>query len=518
MKKLTILTTVSLVLMLVFVAGVQVEAEDELTVAVGMDVEQLDPAFISDIPSERVASQVHDRLLRLDAEGNIQPNLAADWEVSEDASVWTFHLKDDVQFTDGSHFDAEIVKWHFDRLKDPELGSDYQDQFSIIEELNIIDDYTVEFVLERSYGPFINTIIFSPGGLIPSREHLEAIGADDYSSNPVGTGPFVFENWDPGSSIDLVKNENYHRKDVSLDRLIFRPISEPMTRLVELRTGGVDVVQSIPFQDVEDLVEDPNVDMYTEASDFYVNFLWFNLEDDSIFQDNPALREAIALSINKMEIAQAIHGDYAIRNEGYVPKSSWAYPEETNPVPFDLDKAREVLEEAGYYYEDELLYKDGEQVTLEYLGTTSEEQWELIAQIVIERLRQLGIETDLTMLEWGAYLDRFTSGDFTLSSMGWSQSVDEPALYLDVLVMTDGRGNFTGYSNEEVDELLTEAAALSSREARMELYNQVYDILEADLPMVPILSQPLLEGVNANVNNYIYSPFTNDYTDITIDR
>ncbi|MFW6381451.1 MAG: ABC transporter substrate-binding protein [Bacillota bacterium] len=516
MKKL--LSAMLVVLILVFATSlVMAQDEEMINIGIGMDVKQLDPAFISDLPSERVAAQIHDRLLRQDAEGNIQPNLAEDWEVTDEEKVWTFYLKEGVEFTDGSEFNAEVVKWHFDRLKNPENATNYQDQFSIIEEIKVIDDYTVQFVLEQPYGPFIETILFSPGGLIPSKEHFEEVGADDYASNPVGTGPFEFSEWETGSHVELVRNEDYHRKQVKPAGLLFKPIPEPMTRIIELQTGGVDIVKSIPNENIEELEGDENVEVHTDKSGFYVLYVWFNLEDGSPFKDNLPLRRAIGYSIDKMELAQVLYGDYAIRCESYVPKASWAYSDDPDPIGFDMEKAREILLDAGYEYQDDQLYKDGEPVEIEYLSTTSERQWQTIAQYLQERLRKLGIKVDGEQMEWGTYLDNFTNRKYTLSSMGWSQNIGEPTLFLDVLVKTDGRGNFTGYSNPEVDEMLDQAAAVSSREERKEIYEQVYDILEEDLPMIPIHSQPLLEGVRKEVQNYIYSPYVDDYTETWIE-
>ena len=489
-----------------------------IKVGIGMDIKQLDPAYISDLPSERVAVQIHDRLLTRDANGNIIGNLAYDWEVSEDSKVWTFHLKEDVEFTDGSKFNAEVVKWHFERLMNPDSGSNYVEQFSIIEKVKVLDDYTVQFVLKRSYGPFIETILFSPGGLIPSKAHFEKVGADAYASDPVGTGPFKFEEWQPGSSVRLTRNENYHRKEVKPEGLVFKPIPEPMTRLIELQTGGVHVVKSISNNSVERLKNDSNIVMHTGKSEFYVLYIWFNMVNDSNFKDNLPLRKAIAYSIDKQELAEVLHGDYAIRNESYVPKASWAYPDNSNPIGFDMEKAKEILRDAGYSYQGDKLYKDGERVEIEYLSTTSERQWQTIAQYVQERLRQLGIKAELKQLEWGSYLDKFTNRKYTLSGMGWSQSTGEPSLFLDVLVKTDARGNFTGYSNKKVDNMLNKAAKLSNREDRMEVYRKVYDILEKDLPMIPISSNPLLEGVRKEVKGYVYSPYVNDYTDAYIEE
>ena len=517
MRRITSLVLVlALLLMASFTAMAAEGNGGTLKIGIGMDVKQLDPAFISDLPSERIASQIHDRLLRRDPEGNIKPNLAKDWKVEENAKVWTFYLKEDVKFTDGSKFNAEVVKWHFDRLRDSEVGSNYVEQFSIIEKVKVLDNYTVQFRLKRPYGPFVDTILFSPGGLIPSKNHFEKVGADAYSSNPVGTGPFEFKEWKPGSFIKLTANDNYHREEIKLDGLTFKPIPEPMTRIIELQTGGVDVVKSIPYMNVKKLQGDSNVDLYKGKSGFYTMYIWFNLEEGSPFKDNLALRKAVAYSINKKELAKVLHGEYSIRCEGYVPKASWAYPDNPEPIGYDLDKAKQILKDAGYTYEDGKLYKDGERVTIEYLSTTSERQWQTIAQFVQERLRKLGVEAKLKQLEWGSYLDKFTNRKYTLSSMGWSQNTGEPSLFLDVLISTEGRGNFSGYSNPEVDKMLKEAAAISGRSERMKIYRKVYDILEEDLPMVPILSKPLLEGVSTDVENYIYSPYVNDYTDTFI--
>lgn len=506
-------------LICLFTGLVQAGSGGTLTVGMDMDIKQLDPGFISDLPSQMVASQIHDYLIYRDTEGSFKANLATDWEVSEDGKNWTFYLKKGVKFTDGSDFNAGVVKWHFDRLRDKEVASNYVEQFKVIKEINIVDDYTVQFVLERSYGPFIDTILLSPGGLIPSKKHFEEVGANQYATNPVGTGPFIFEEWQPENYVLLKKNPDYHRTEVQLDALKFKPIAEAMTRVIELQTGGIDFLNTVSYTEIDHLKQDNNIQVFEGESRFYLMHIWLNQNDGSPFKDNLPLRQSVVHAIDRNQVSQLLYGDYGLPCKSYVPVSSWAYPENSNPVEFNPEKAKEILKDAGYTYQDEKLYKDGERVKIEYLSTTSENMWSIIAQYVQEALRDIGIEVAIKQLEWGSYLDIFTgTKEFDISAMGWVQDTGEPTLFLDTLVKTNGRGNFTTYSNQEVDKLLDQAAATSDIEKRKELYNQVYQLLEKDLPMHPLVSEPLLRAVNKRVKGYIYSPYATDYTQIWLEN
>ena len=520
MRRYFVLTLLMLIVISVLSCSILAESKGggTLKVGIGMDIKQLDPAFISDLPSQRVAQQIHDYLVRRDSEGNIKPNLAKDWEVNPDGTRWTFYLKKGIKFTDGSPFNAEVVKWHFNRLRDPQVASNYVEQFSIIEQVEVVDDYTIEFVLQRAYGPFIDTILLSPGGLIPSKKQFEAIGPDRYASDPVGTGPFIFAEWQPDNYVLLKKNENYHRGGVKLDALRFKPIAEAMTRVIELQTGGIDLLQTVPYEEVEKVKADPKINVYTGKSGFYVLYIWLNLTEDSPFKDNLPLRKAVAYSINKQELNETLFGEYGIRCEGYVPVASWAYPVDPQPVSYNIDKAKQLLQDAGYSYRGDQLYKDGKRVKIEYLSTTSERMWSIIAQFVQESMRGIGIETSIKQLDWGSYLDIFTgTKQFAISGMSWVQNTGEPTLFLDVLLRTGGRGNFTGYSNQTVDKLLDQASATSDRSKRKELYQQVFAILEKDIPMIPILSKPMIQGVNKKVKGYNYNPYVSDYTSVWIE-
>jgi len=485
-----------------------------LRVGMTSDVSDLDPAQIGDVPSSRTGGQIYDTLVTRDVDGNHIPSLAEDWEANEDATVWTFYLRDDVYFHDGSHFDAEVVEWHFNRMLDPEVGALHQGDFDgTIDEVYATDDYTVVFELHEPEAPFLDTTIIHNGGYIPSKEAVEEKG-DDFSTNPVGTGPFEWDEWVAGQEVRLTRNDDYFEGAPKLDGVEFVVIPEEATMIMELEMGGIHISTDIAAHDIDRIDEDPEIDL-NMTKDTSIQKIAFNHAEEPF--NNMELRQALAKAVDYEDVVRSIEGDTVSFGDSIIPQASWAYPDDPHVWEHDVDAAYDLFEKAGYTLndDDELVDEDGEQLSFNLLASDSRSD---LAEVLQEEFRLLGIDVTADVLEFGAYLDQMYEGDFEMVARGWRQSAPEPANFTDTLIRTGGRGNYGEYSNPEADELFAEARATSDIEKRRELYEKAEHIYDPEVPYIYTHESKYIGGIRQEVEGYEFTPFTIDYTETYIDE
>ena len=304
-----------------------------LTVALDGEIDTIDPHVSVTIVGFQVYTQIFEGLVEATPTlDNVVPLLAESWEQTDDVT-YVFTLRQGITFHDGSDFTAEDVVYSYDRVMSKDFGSPRRADLLPIESVTAVDDYTVEFKLTQPFAPFLTKL-----------EVLRIVPADpenDPATNPIGTGPFAFVEWITGQRIELVKNENYWQEGRPyLDGVVFRPIAEPSTRVVELQTGSVDLLNSVPSKDVAALDTDPNIDVY-RVMGVVRDHIGFNMESP-IFADNPNLRKAIGWAINREAIVEAIMFGYAVPAQIAIPSTHWAYnPAVEGAFGYDLAKAKD---------------------------------------------------------------------------------------------------------------------------------------------------------------------------------
>ena len=281
----------------------QGEAADEDILVVGQVAEPkaLDPHTVTAVNDFRILVNLYDGLVRFqDGSLDVEPALAESWEISDDGTVYTFQLREDVTFHDGTPFNAEAVKFNFDRM----LNEDhpYYDTgpfplsfyFSSISETRVVDEYTVQLMLDSPFAPLISNLAY-PTGLLVSPTAVREHGAD-YGRNPVGTGAYQFVEWESNTQVTLVRNENYWDGDAGMDRVVFRPITDGNTRVNEMLSGGLDIMVEVPPDSVASFENNDDFALYEQAGP-HVWFLILNLREGP-FTDQ-RVRQAANYAINK---------------------------------------------------------------------------------------------------------------------------------------------------------------------------------------------------------------------------
>jgi peptide/nickel transport system substrate-binding protein len=439
-----------------------------LTVALDSDIIGIDPHGASAGVDRNVYTTVYNGLVVPDENLNIMPSLAEGWDVSEDGTVYTFYLRDGIKFHDGTTCDAEAVKWNFGWILDEANASPRRSELSNIDEVTVEDPLTVKVTLKTPFAPFL-AIISDRAGYIVSPIARQEFG-EDFTRNPVGTGPFKFVKWVQDDHVSFTRFEDYWDEELPyLDEIRYRPIPDASVALIELRTGNVDFLFSVDPKDIEGIKSSDNL-TYLEGPGVGYQGLWLNTATGPLA--NQALREAVSLAIDREALMVAAYFGVGQIAGGPIPPSSWAYDPDHPVVQRDVDKAREKLAEGGE--------PDGFSMVIKAANTPEQQK---ITQLMQAALAEVGIQAEIQMLEFGALLEAGEQGDFDALSLGWSGRID-PDGNIQPIFEEGGAFNYGKYNNPEVNELIQEGRIEQDQVKRAEIYQEIQDIINADVAYI----------------------------------
>jgi peptide/nickel transport system substrate-binding protein len=446
----------------------------------------LDPSVDTAVNDFRILVNVYDGLVRYkDGTLQVEPALAKSWDISDDGLTYTFHLREGVKFQDGTPFNAEAVKFDFDRMlvKD----SPYYDTgpfplaffFSAVKETKVIDDMTVQFTLNAPYAPFLSNLAY-PTGLLISPAAVKKYGKD-VGRHPVGTGPYKFVSWQSNTSVTLEKNADYWDGAPDLNRIIFRPITDANTRVAEMLSGGIDLMVEVPPDNVATFQKDANYKVYEQAGP-HLWFLILNAKDGPF--KNKLMRQAVNYAVNKKALVNdVLQGTATVAAGPTPPAFAWAYDDKLQPYPYDPAKAKELIKQAGY---------DGIPVTF-YVTQGGSGMLDPVPMgtAIQADLAAVGIKVNIQTFEWNTFLGKVNPGldnkgtHVDMAEMAWMTNDPDtlPYLALRTGAWPDKGGFNSGYySNPEVDKLLEEARTSTDQAKRAELYKKMQDIVHDDAP------------------------------------
>lgn len=456
---------------------------------------------------------MYDRLVSRDYDFAYQPGLATSWETSEDGLVWTFHLRDDVTFHNGEKFTANDVKWTIDMLMDPETASPSASEFASFEEVNVVDDYTVEVVLKEPFPNILFILSNTSSGVINQKAYEEA--GDNYGvSTVIGTGPYMLESWTQGDEIVLVKNPDYNwgpdwlgnQGPSNIDKIILKAIPEENTRFMELLAGNLHVLRDVPptFLDRVEGNDDIKIEEVPATQLVYLAYP----TDTEPFTD-VRVRQAINHAINKEEILTFIYRDIGEPSYGYLPPAlSEEYLGESKDLSYDFnpEKAKELLAEAGY----------GDGLTLKLAAENSTE-YSRLAEVLQNQLSVAGINVEIQMYDASSYtaMLRNEEQELFLRKYSWPN-----ADILDYFLLSSNIPfpNHSRWNDEETDRLIKAAATSPTWDDRSAGYHEVQRHLIEEAVWAPIYIPQRLTAVRSEVENLKIHPwaiFYNDGVDIS---
>jgi peptide/nickel transport system substrate-binding protein len=442
----------------------------------------LDPHTVTATNDFRILVNVYDGLVRFkDGTLEVEPALAESWDISEDGKTYTFKLRQGVKFHDGSEFNAEAVKFNFDRM----LKEDHpfystgpfplSFNFASVESVNAIDPRTVEFKLGEAFAPFLSNLAY-PTGLIVSPAAVEQHGAD-YGRNPSGTGPFKFVEWQSSQRVVIERNPDYWDGAASLEAVVFRPITDANTRVAEMMAGGIDVMVEVPPDNLATFRQDAGFAVAEQAGPH----VWFGILNtrSGPFADK-RVRQAANYAVNKETLVNDVLQGTATVAAGPIPPAFNWVESAVEPYAHDPEKAKALLAEAGV---------DNPQLTF-YVTEGGSGMLDPITMgaAIQADLQAVGFSVKIETYEWNTFLSLVNEGlegKADMAEMAWMTNDPDTLPYLALRsdALPDKGGFNSGYySNPEVDALLEKARTSTDQAERGKLYGQVQQIVHDDAP------------------------------------
>lgn len=448
-----------------------------LTFGTESDVSSLMPGVAAQ-PSDKVITLgIFDPLMSYDAEGNVIPWLAKSLESSEDLLTYEMELNSPVKFHDGTDLNAEAVVKHFNRLKDPATGCVCQEAVSIIESMEMPDGPTGQKVTFRLSSPsvaFGSVVLTSSSGYIESPTAI-AKDPQGFETKPVGTGPFVLDQFIPGDRVVLKKFPDYWKTDEAgnqlpyLDELIVRPIPDSSQRLASLQAGDIDMFQTATSDIVIQAEEAGFAAQKISGSSSTIILM---NESKPPFDDVRA-RQALAYAINKDAMNERVYGGVRVPSYSSFPLDSPYYNPDGESPRYDPDKARQLVDELG-----------GLSFKLECIPTPESQQ---LLELTQQMGQAVGMDITLATQEQGQYVNRIfsKSGDYEAACFRNNHFADPDAIRTGLT--TDSSGNLVFYSNPRVDELLQQARATADFEERKAAYDEIQEITAEEVPIITLM-------------------------------
>jgi len=466
------------------------------------------PILAADSASHGVAGLIYNGLLKYDKNLTLVGDLAKSWEVSNDGLTITFHLRTGVKWHDGRDFTSRDVLYTYRVTIDPKTPTAYAEDFKQVMKAEAPDPYTFRVRYEKPFAPAIAswTSAILPAHLLEGKD----ITKSPLSRAPVGTGPYRLKEWVAGQKVVLESFHNYFEGRPFIDRYVYRIIPDSSTMYMELKSGGLDMMSLTPVQyqrqtGAPEFKERFNKYRYPASA---YTYLGYNLRHP-LFKDK-RVRQALTSAINKEEIIQGVLlGMGQIAHGPYKP-GTWAYAAKVKEFPYNPAKARELLAAAGWKQRNSegTLVKDGRPFRFTILTNQGNSERLKAAQIIQQRLKAVGIEVKIRVVEWASFLSQFIDpGNFEAVILGWTIT-PEPDLF-DVWHSSKTGPkelNFIGFKNSEVDRLIEQGRGTFDVEIRKKCYYRIQEILAEEQPYTFLYVPDALPVVSARFHGIEPAP------------
>ena len=425
-----------------------------IKVGISQDLDSLDPHRAVSAGTKEVLFNIYEGLVKPDSDGNLIEALAESYEISEDAKVYTFTLREGVKFHNGDAVTAEDVKYSIDKCADTSNGDPLVSAYSIVERVEIPDEKTVEIYLSEANTEFL---AYMTTAIVP-RDY------EELDTDPIGTGPFKYDSRNPQENVIIVKNEDYWGEKAHLDKVEFRVVADADMLVTNLKGGSIDMAMRLTVSQAAELTEGFHVE---EGTMNLVQALYLNNAVEPL--NDEKVRQALCYAIDPQEIMDMIaDGKGARIGTSMYPGLKKYFDEEYSTYyEQDYEKAKALLKEAGY--------ADG--FDLEITVSAADKPHVDTAQVIVEQLKNIGVNATIKPVEWEAWLEEvYANSKFESTVVGVDASNLSARAMLERFT-TDGHGNFTGFSDAEYDKVFQEAIATTDEDEKVKLYKEAEGIL-----------------------------------------
>ena len=427
--------------------------KSDIVVAVDADVDTLHPTDFSTTVELGVLNQIYDTLLYYSPDGtkDPEPRIAESYEVSDDGLDYTFHLRDDVTFHDGTPVTADDVVFSIELYK----ASEYQgSQISMLSSVEATDEHTVVCHLDAPYSPFLQGIC-SP--MIASKAYYES-SEDDFVNNPIGTGPYKFVSRAKGSNIKLEANEDYYRGAPEIREVTFEVIPDSSTKAIALQTGEVNFAE-IDSATKPQLEANPAITI-AEVPTSAFSYIAMNTEKEPF--NDVKVRQAINYAIDRDNLVAVCYDGEAEVNSNICAKERFGYSDDQFQYTYDPEKAKELLAEAGI----ETPYDLGEILVAE--------KYSNLATVIQNDLKAVGLDVTISVKEFNSYISDLQNGSYGITALNMTLEGDTQTLEMTFTSDYIGIANNARYSDEEMDKLFEQARTETDNDKRAEIFNEIF--------------------------------------------
>ncbi|MFC1560034.1 peptide-binding protein [Candidatus Margulisiibacteriota bacterium] len=500
MRRLLI-TLIALIALTACVFALNYDPDGKLIFSLNGEVSLINPILSADTASSAVEGPIFSSLIRIDEDLEFIPDLATKWKVSDDGLVWTFYLRKDVYWHDGRQFTSDDVKFTFDTILNPKVNSVRRSSYIINGtpiKFEVVDKYTIRAVLPEPFSPFLAAASMSiiPKHILAGKE----LDMSFFNRKPVGTGPFKFKEWRTGDYVELQRNNNFYLGKPKLKYITYKMIPDSNVELLALESGQIDSA-GIPPKDYKRIKTKKGINVFEYDSLVYT-YMGLNLKSE-VFKDI-RVRRAVCYATNRQQLINLIFRGHA--SPAYAPNApiSWAYSDDVHKYEYNLKKAEELLDAAGWKKgKNGYRYKNGKRLEFTVLVNHGNKEREKAAIILQQQYKKVGIKMDMRILEWSALLKIINAmkdpKNFDAIIIGWSLGID-PDSYSIWHSSEYPKGlNFIGYRNRSVDKLLEEGRIKQTKAERKRIYAKMYKLITGDAPYVFLWYPKSIIGVRDRV-------------------
>jgi peptide/nickel transport system substrate-binding protein len=454
--------------------------------------DSLDPAISSIYTGAQVYDNIFSKLIDIDENQKFYGVLARHWR-QDGETTWVFELVPNATFHNGEKFTSADVKYTFERILDPKTASAYAGLYGAIASVETPSPTQAVFKLKTPFGPFLTNL--ANNGEIVNQKAIESANP---ARNPVGTGPFQFVEWVQGDHVTLKRFDGYFEKGKPyLDGIKFRFLGVDQSRIDGLHSGELDWIDAVPLQQLTTVANDPQLTYVTSKLAGIPDYIAMNTTKPPF--DNLALRQAVALAVNKDEIRTVAYFGAGENGSLEVPTQSNWYDKSADPYASgpQIDQARAAMKRAGV--------AQGDTITVEYLGLPQYPELLKTGEVMQDQLKDIGIKMNIVPVDVSVWFDRFSKLNYQITSAYQERTID-PDNFYSLVIKSGGPINATGYSNTDVDKMIEDAAAETDQGARKEMYNQIRQKVLTDAPLVFVHYETINYLMRKNVTGSTINP------------
>ncbi len=474
------------------------------------DITTLDPAMIVDVAGGAVSAKIFNGLVRFDEDSKTIPDLAESFSISKDGKVYTFKLRKGVRFHNGRELRADDVKYSFERVLDPLTKSSRTWLFDRIsgagefmdgtaphvQGIKALDEYTVEIEIKEPFGPFLSLLAMPPAYIVPQEEVEVNVETKedrkDFSSHPIGTGPFKLKEWKRGRELILSANDDYFLKGPKIRGVIYRIIPEELTAIAEFESGNLDVM-GVPSTEFRRYSESPRWRGVIQKS-HGLNTFYLGLNCQKPPFNDRRVRQALNYAIDRDRILKTILEGRGELASGPIPP---VLMENGNRVyTYNPEKARALLKESGFTNGLEFrIYQAPDQDTVD------------IMEVVQQYLKDVGIKAEIVQLEWSAFKEAINNGEADSFWLSWKADYPDPENFLFPVFHSSNwgsAGNRARFKDPDIDRLIEDAQREPEEKKRLYYYSEAGRRVIEEAPWVffwhkndYIIHQPWVKGIKS---------------------